>query len=132
MDKRMTYGGNGSHWDGCAEVHWDCKIAQLEADCVISNRELLVKQVEITALRAEIARRDALIERLIEAAASLRHSTYMTRLPDVSDSKINNAGAMEALAKGDEMSEIRDRLWKLALCQSRDEQMPIERVERGE
>ena len=32
MDKRMTYGGNGSHWDGCAEVHWDCKIAQLEAE----------------------------------------------------------------------------------------------------
>ena len=30
MDKRMTYGGNGSHWEGCAEVHWDCKIAQLE------------------------------------------------------------------------------------------------------
>ena len=32
MDKRMTYGGNGSHWDGCAEAHWDCKIAQLEAE----------------------------------------------------------------------------------------------------
>jgi hypothetical protein len=32
MDKRMTYGGNGSHWEGCAEVHWDCKIAQLEAE----------------------------------------------------------------------------------------------------
>ena len=29
---RWTYGGNGSHWDGCAEVHWDCKIAQLEAE----------------------------------------------------------------------------------------------------
>ena len=32
MDKRMTYGGNGSHWEGCAEVHWDCKIAKLEAE----------------------------------------------------------------------------------------------------
>jgi uncharacterized coiled-coil DUF342 family protein len=32
MDKRMTYGGNGSHWEGCAKVHWDCKIAQLEKD----------------------------------------------------------------------------------------------------
>jgi len=29
---RMTYGGNGSHWEGCAEAHWDCKIAQLEAE----------------------------------------------------------------------------------------------------
>jgi len=41
MDKRMTYGGNGSHWEGCAEVHWDCKIAQLE--------------VELTALREQVA-----------------------------------------------------------------------------
>lgn len=39
------------------------KVKALEADCVISNRELLVKQVEITALRAEIARRD---EELLE------------------------------------------------------------------
>ena len=37
----MTYGGNGSHWEGCAEVHWDCKIAQLE--------------VELTALREQVA-----------------------------------------------------------------------------
>ena len=37
----MTYGGNGSHWDGCAEVHWDCKIAQLDA--------------ELTALREQVA-----------------------------------------------------------------------------
>ena len=32
------------------------KCKQLEADYEISNRELLVKQVEITALRAEIER----------------------------------------------------------------------------
>ena len=25
-------GGNGSHWEGCEEVHWDCKIAQLEKE----------------------------------------------------------------------------------------------------
>ena len=31
-EKRWTYGGNGSHWEGCAEVHWDCKIAELEAE----------------------------------------------------------------------------------------------------
>ena len=41
MDKRMTCGGNGSHWDGCVDVHWDCKIAQLEA--------------ELTALREQVA-----------------------------------------------------------------------------
>ena len=32
------------------------EVKALEADYVISNRELLVKQVEITALRAEIER----------------------------------------------------------------------------
>ena len=25
---RWTDGGDGSHWDGCEDVHWDCKIAQ--------------------------------------------------------------------------------------------------------
>ena len=29
---RYTKGGDGSHWDGCEEVHWDCRIAQLEAE----------------------------------------------------------------------------------------------------
>lgn len=27
-----TKGGDGSHWDGCDEVHWDCKIAKLESE----------------------------------------------------------------------------------------------------
>lgn len=26
----MVRGGNGAHWDGCENVHWDCKIAKLE------------------------------------------------------------------------------------------------------
>ena len=25
-------GGDGSHWEGCEEVHWDCRIAQLEKE----------------------------------------------------------------------------------------------------
>jgi len=28
---RWTQGGNGSHWDGCEDVHWDCKIVALTA-----------------------------------------------------------------------------------------------------
>ena len=32
----MTRGGNGSHWQGCEETHWDCKIAMLEKE----NKEL--------------------------------------------------------------------------------------------
>jgi len=39
-EKRWTYGGNGSHWDGCAEVHWDCKIAQLEAENAASQERI--------------------------------------------------------------------------------------------
>jgi hypothetical protein len=23
---RYIKGGNGSHWEGCEEVHWDCKM----------------------------------------------------------------------------------------------------------
>jgi hypothetical protein len=36
-------GGDGSHWDGCEETHWDCKIAKLERE----NAELrkIVDQV---------------------------------------------------------------------------------------
>ena len=30
-DSGMIRGGNGAHWDGCENVHWDCKIAKLEA-----------------------------------------------------------------------------------------------------
>ena len=39
-EKRWTYGGNGSHWEGCAEVHWDCKIAQLEAENAASQERI--------------------------------------------------------------------------------------------
>lgn len=31
-ENQMTKGGDGSHWAGCDEVHWDCKIAKLEAE----------------------------------------------------------------------------------------------------
>lgn len=28
----MIRGGDGAHWEGCEAMHWDCKIAKLEAD----------------------------------------------------------------------------------------------------
>jgi len=28
---RYIHGGDGSHWEGCDESHWDCRIAKLEA-----------------------------------------------------------------------------------------------------
>lgn len=29
---RWIRGGDGSHWDGCEETHWDCKIAKMEKE----------------------------------------------------------------------------------------------------
>jgi ribosomal protein L37E len=48
---RWTKGGDGSHWEGCAEAHWDCKIAQLEQ---------------------ELNRRDEQISTLVETVARLK------------------------------------------------------------
>ena len=28
--ENMTRGGHGAHWDGCENVHWDCRIVRLE------------------------------------------------------------------------------------------------------
>lgn len=47
------------------------KCKRLEADYEISNRELLVKQVEITALRAERDRAREMVTRLIETGRPL-------------------------------------------------------------
>ena len=47
---RYIKGGDGSHWEGCEDVHWDCKIAQLED---------------------ELARRDEIIARLKDAGNEL-------------------------------------------------------------
>ena len=42
---RWTKGGDGSHWEGCEEVHWDCRIAQLETELKITD-ELLKEATE--------------------------------------------------------------------------------------
>ena len=36
---RMIRGGDGSHWDECQELHWDCKIAMLDKE----NLELKIQ-----------------------------------------------------------------------------------------
>ena len=51
---RWTYGGNGSHWDGCAEVHWDCKIAQLEAEITALKSEIVSKDKKLTDYEKEL------------------------------------------------------------------------------
>jgi hypothetical protein len=35
----MIRGGDGSHWGGCEETHWDCKIAMLDKE----NLELKIQ-----------------------------------------------------------------------------------------
>lgn len=37
--KRYVFGGEGAHWEGCVETHWDCRIRELEE----MVRQLLIK-----------------------------------------------------------------------------------------
>lgn len=72
MDKRMTYGANGSHWEGCEDVHWDCRIAKLEK--------------EIDRLKEDLAETQAcLLERNIELDVERRSHRWIPvseRLPE--------------------------------------------------
>lgn len=47
---RYILGGDGSHWEGCEETHWDCRIAQLEQE----NAELRSEIARLKALLPEI------------------------------------------------------------------------------
>jgi hypothetical protein len=62
VEKKGRYikGGDGSHWEGCEETHWDCKIAHLESD----NTKLLadLEQWRNTALIYEKGLSEARIE----------------------------------------------------------------------
>jgi len=43
-------GGDGSHWEGCENTHWDCRIARLEQE----NAELRAEIECLQALLPEI------------------------------------------------------------------------------
>ena len=47
---RWAKGGKGSHWEGCEDVHWDCKIAHLEKELARLTAELaeLRERFEVT------------------------------------------------------------------------------------
>ncbi len=72
----------------------------LEADYAVSNRELLILQVEISRLNAELARLTALVERLKEDAERL--AKYCQHIPDTTCGMSSsgawncNCGATEA------------------------------------
>lgn len=64
---QMIRGGNGTHWEGCWKVHWDCLIEKLRAE----NEALLAAieswQREVSGRDAEIAKLCKIITALIEA-----------------------------------------------------------------
>ena len=59
--KGMTRGGDGSHWEGCDEVHWDCALKRLAADrdAAVARAVKAEAVVErVTAFLAAVAKHD--------------------------------------------------------------------------
>ena len=80
-DLRMTKGGNGTHWEGCEETHWDCKIEQLTRENA-ELRQLLADangRRDREILRAAVLGRE-LAEAKLEVGGHRRHvATVMQR-----------------------------------------------------
>ena len=75
---RYTRGGDGSHWEGCDETHWDCKIAKLEKELARSEEERNAMAEDNRMLSERIQRlvegaqrKDEIIQRLKEDAEGL-------------------------------------------------------------
>ncbi len=68
---RYTKGGDGSHWDGCEEVHWDCRIAQLEAELARRDEKIAELRNDITGYRRTVVSQNEIIARLKEDAERL-------------------------------------------------------------
>lgn len=69
MEKlRWTKGGDGSHWEGCDDVHWDCKIAKLEAENVTLKDATKtftgIYDARVSALEAENKRLTGVLEQI--------------------------------------------------------------------
>jgi len=116
---RWTKGGDGSHWEGCEDVHWDCKIAQLEAELKITD-ELLKEATEtigaVVACCTYNSNDDAKIGIYgIDLKAFTRIDQFITHYKDavsagkvsvdvkreLSDAEINELGAQEAEKRGE-------------------------------
>lgn len=49
--EHMTRGGDGSHWDGCEESHWDCAIERLiqrvaELEVMLKAKDIWIHELE--------------------------------------------------------------------------------------
>lgn len=77
-------GGDKYHYTAHDIAYRDLerKCKALEADYAVSNRELLILQVEISRLNAELARLTALVERLKEDAERLAKYCQHIPMPD--------------------------------------------------
>jgi hypothetical protein len=70
-DKRMARGGHGSHWDGCEEVHWDCRIKMLERQLAEAERRAVDAgkvRDELYQVQRKRAAAEAIVDRLPKTA----------------------------------------------------------------
>lgn len=82
---RWTKGGDGSHWDGCEDVHWDCKIAQLEAEIARLTAELSTSVEIIHKLKEDASRLADCVENSRETPNSMclvQHRALMKKLEE--------------------------------------------------
>ncbi len=87
----MIRGGDGSHWDGCEGVHWDCKIERLETRIAELEQRLeggksaarQVGEYWVERLREEEARADlhAILNRKVADALGLSFGSDWAQLP---------------------------------------------------
>jgi hypothetical protein len=79
----MIRGGDGSHWEGCEDVHHDCKIAKLEKE----NLDLKIKleewktKVEDAAQQIEILKEEN--QRIKEFAMGRGMVSEADNMPEV-------------------------------------------------
>jgi len=54
-------GGSGSHWDGCDQVHWDCRIAKLEEEIEMYKTADELRRIACISFQAEVEKGNSAI-----------------------------------------------------------------------
>jgi len=68
----MTYGGSRSHWPGCENVHFDCKIAMLEKRIEKLEARAVEREKNIKVLWDALDTRQAVYDRLLRDYEELK------------------------------------------------------------